>query len=118
MAQELDLEICTITSWTHGAVRELFGIPVHLRPGRHRGHRLSQKQAEDRVKGSQYIPEIHHNEYDVPRQSRTEPMKYPLSSAMFATVTKICHRSIDDARRTGDTGTLRMMDAAEKSSAT
>jgi nitroreductase len=66
MAQELGMGVCTITSWTHSAVRELFGIPGHLRPDVTviMGYPTAKQKLG--VKGSQYLPDIHHNEYGVP----------------------------------------------------
>lgn len=64
MARQLDLGICTITSWSDSAVRELFDIPSSLRPDVTVavGHPTA-RPATKAASGSQFLPDIHHNVY-------------------------------------------------------
>jgi nitroreductase len=66
MAQQLGMGVCTITSWTQNAVRELFGIPTHLRPDVTVAIGYPRSTQRIAVKGPQYLPAVHHNGYGVP----------------------------------------------------
>jgi nitroreductase len=64
MAQQLGMGVCTITSWTWAAVRELLALPSDLRPDVTvaMGYPARVQRAKV-VRGPQFNPAIHHNEF-------------------------------------------------------
>jgi nitroreductase len=64
IAQQLGMGVCTITSWTRGTVQELLGLPHHLRPDVTVAIGYpSRVQRTKAVRGPQYNPAVHHNEF-------------------------------------------------------
>jgi nitroreductase len=67
MARQLDLGLCTVTSWSDAVVRELFSIPETLRPDVTVaiGHPVANP-AMKAARGPQFLPDIHCNDFGTP----------------------------------------------------
>jgi nitroreductase len=67
MARQLNLGICTVTSWSDGAVRELFDLPESFRPDVTVavGHPVATPRMPT-TKGKQFLPNIHYNTFNTP----------------------------------------------------
>jgi nitroreductase len=64
IAQQLGMGVCTITGWSKVAVQELLGLPPHLRPDVTVAIGYpSRVQRMKAVRGPQYNPAVHHNEF-------------------------------------------------------
>jgi hypothetical protein len=61
------LGICTVTSWSDGAVRELFDLPESFRPDVTVavGHPVATPRMPT-TKGKQFLPNIHYNTFNTP----------------------------------------------------
>jgi nitroreductase len=69
IAQQLGMGVCTITSWSRAVVQELLALPSHVRPDvtvaiGYPAHIQKMKA----VRGPQYNPAIHHNEFGLTYQ--------------------------------------------------
>ncbi|HEY2041290.1 MAG TPA: nitroreductase family protein [Jatrophihabitans sp.] len=64
IAQQLNMGLCTITGWSIVAVQELLGLPPHLRPDVTVaiGYPSPVKKMKS-VRGPQYLPAVHHNDF-------------------------------------------------------
>jgi nitroreductase len=70
MARQLDLGLCTVTSWSDAVVRELFSLPDGFRPDVTVaiGHPVAKPLMRP-ARGPQFLPDIHHQTYGTPYET-------------------------------------------------